>query len=110
MHSLFRPFVSVCICVGLVHMSVSVAQQAHLSRVCNELAAAHRSAEQIQAALAEQCTALRLAQARLKERQCRIGVEICHDSPMKVNEPLWPIHSLGVLFGLKSEKGTRFDK
>ena len=58
--------------------------QAHLQRVNNEIAELHRSTGLIKKAINAQCTALKLAMTRLKERKCRINVELCHDPPMKV--------------------------
>ena len=58
--------------------------QAHLQKVVCEIAQVQRSVGMIKSAINNQCTALKLAMTRLKERRCRINVELCHDPPMKV--------------------------
>ena len=58
--------------------------QSHLQRVNNEISQLHRCTGLIKKAVDAQCTALKLAMTRLKERKSRINVELCHDPPMKV--------------------------
>lgn len=81
--------------------------QSHLQRVNDEISQLHRCTGLIKKAIEAQCTALKLAMTRLKERKSRINVELCHDPPMKVlnmmqQELVVKQHPVGaLLIGLK---------